>query len=90
MQLLQLAVALTPGEKDHTSLEEKMSSPLKSFDYVDAITNLMVRNESEVVAATSFVCGGQQARGIISTNSANNICQNAQVRPQYTSYVWYS
>jgi hypothetical protein len=57
------------------------SATRKAFDYIDAITNLMVRN-GEVVAAVA--CGEHPGWGIISFNSSS---ENAQVRLQYTSYV---
>jgi hypothetical protein len=85
-QLLNLVVTLSPW--DPSPEDKTTSGTRKSFDYVDAITNLMVRN-AEVVAAVT--CGGQYpSRGIISVNSSNDETpsrENAQVRPQYTSYV---
>jgi hypothetical protein len=88
LQLLQLVVALNPEKRPSNEIPSTASR--KAFDYVDAITNLMVRN-GEVVAATA--CGGQlehPIRGIISYNpsSKTRSDENAQVRPQYTtSYV---
>ena len=65
------------------------SETRKAFDYLDAITNVMVRDD-EVVAAVA--CGGPfpiPTKGIISVNSP---CEtppdnNVQVRPQSKSYV---
>jgi hypothetical protein len=55
----------------------------KAFDYLDAITNLMVR-DIEVVAAVA--CGGP-SMGLISVNSPIETRSDEQVRPQSTSYV---
>lgn len=91
LQLLQLVNALieNPKPEDSRNAIPNTSETRKAFDYLDAITNLMVR-DGEVVAAVA--CGGPLAmptRGIISVNSP---CEtpsdvNAQVRPQSTSYV---
>jgi hypothetical protein len=93
LQLLQLIVAFIAKLRNEKPEDEhrnkKLSSETrKAFDYVDAITNLMVRN-AEVVAAVA--CGGENpSRGIISFNSTSETPdENAQVRPQYTSYVSY-
>ena len=90
IQLLQLVVALNP-ENEKSPSNPPSTTTRKAFDYVDAITNLMVRN-GEVVAAVA--CGGQlehPIRGIISYNNPSSKTrsgENAQVRPQYTtSYV---
>ena len=61
LQLLQLLIALIANLKnqkpEYEHCNNKLSSGAshKSFDYVDALTNLMVRN-GEVVAAVA--CGG--------------------------------
>jgi len=80
-QLLQLAVALIEDCSDEKTAHEHRGDKLdretrKSFDYVDAITNLMVRSD-EVVAAVSY---GGPSRGIISVNLTDG---DAQVRRQY-------
>ena len=75
LQLLQLVDALIPNKREQGADYGKSR---KSFDYVDAITNLMVRDE-EVVAAVT--CVGQPI--ILAPTSENR----AQVRPKYTSYV---
>lgn len=87
-QLLSLVVSIIP--LDGNNLEDKIIATHKAFDYVDAITNLMVRH-GEVVAAVA--CGGRGG-GIISTefqdrDSDNETPshENVEVRPQYTSYV---
>jgi len=87
IQLLQLVLALLPGEHKHQSDKLTGDGPSgtgKSFDFVDAITNLMVRND-EVVAA---VACGSPSRGIISVNSSNETPShknaNLKVRPHYT------
>jgi hypothetical protein len=87
LQLLQLVVTLMPGDEHHSLKEKIISDTRKSFDYVDAITNLMVRTPSEVVAAASVACGGHNAQGIISTNSTNETLssENVQVRPHMFS-----
>ena len=87
LQLLQLLVALMPGDEHHRLQEKLVSETRKSFDYIDAITNLMVRTENEVVAAASFACGGRNAQGIISTNSTNETLssEKVQVRPHMFS-----
>jgi hypothetical protein len=92
LQLLQLVVALIAHwvkkpEGEHCNKKPSTSSETrKAFDYVDAITNLMVRN-GEVVAAVS--CGGVPSGGLISFHSPSETpsSENAQVHPQYTSYV---
>jgi hypothetical protein len=87
LQILQLLVALLPRSL-HSN--KPSSDTRKSFDYVDAITNLMVR-DSEVVAAVA--CRGQNeySRGVITINLPSETPslepENVQVRPQYTSYV---
>lgn len=90
LQLLRLLVALIAESKDEKPEDEhrdkKLSSETrKAFDYVDAITNLMVRDD-EVVAAVA--CGGRlknPSQGIISTIEHDiSSGENAQVRPQYT------
>ena len=88
VQLLQLLIALLsgPGEHKHQSDNRTGDSTrnLKSraFDFVDAITNLMVRND-EVVAG---VACASQSQGIISLHPPNETpChENAQVHPHYT------
>ena len=82
-------VANSRNEKpEDQHLNKKLSDGTshKTFDYVDAITNLMVRN-GEVAAAVA--CGDRHENGIISISSPNQTSFNekAQVRPQYTSYV---
>ena len=86
LQLLQLVDTLIPGN-EHKNRSEKLNRGTgdvrKSFDFVDSITNLMVRND-EVVAAVT--CGGAYpTHGIISVDSSSKILSNkeAQVRPQY-------
>jgi hypothetical protein len=90
LQLLQLVVALIANwdkepEGEHCN-KKPGSETCKAFNYVDAITNLMVRN-GEVVAAVS--CGGLLSGGIISFHSPSETPsgENAQVHPQYTSCV---
>jgi hypothetical protein len=96
LQLLQLVDALienaTPKEDSHgrNAMITGMTGTRKDFDYLDAVTNLMVRDD-EVVAAVS--CGGPlPTRGVIMVDSP---CKtpgpsdgNAQVRLQSTSYVY--
>ena len=93
LQLLQLLVALIANSRDEKPEDEHRNEKLsgetrKAFDYIDAITNLMVR-DIEVVAAVA--CGGENpSRGIISFNSPSETSsgENAQVRPQYTCFVY--
>lgn len=95
LQLLRLVVALIADLRNEKPEDENRNKKLysetrKAFDYVDAITNLMVRN-GEVVAAVA--CGDENlSKGFISFNSSSETLsgENAGVRPQYsTSYVSY-
>ena len=81
IQLIQIVVNLIPRDEPEHHGDKLTSVTRSSFDFVDTITNLMVRND-EVVAAVA--CG--PSRGIISTNSTSKTFphENAQVRPQYT------
>jgi hypothetical protein len=65
LQLLHLLATLKPGDqRNHHGINP--SDTRKSFDFVDAITNLMVRSD-EVVAAVAY--GARlPTRGIISAN----------------------
>jgi hypothetical protein len=54
LQLLQLVGALMPGDEHKHHGDKLTRDTRKSFDFVDAITNLMVNDE--VVAAVA--CGG--------------------------------
>jgi hypothetical protein len=80
LQLLQFLSTLTADKQKHNLNFTGYRESRKSFDYVDAITNLMVRTD-EVVAAVTCVGGP-----IISLSPTSEI--HAQVRPKYTSYVW--
>lgn len=92
IQLLQLVDSLVANSRNEKPEDQHLNKKLsdgtshKAFDYVDAITNLMVRN-GEVAAAVA--CGDRHENGIISISSPNQTSFNekAQVRPQYTSYV---
>jgi hypothetical protein len=78
LQLLQLLVTLIP-DSNNQKFEARSGASQKSLNYVDALTNLMVRN-GEVVAAVA--CGGRLENptgGIISFNSP----PIDEVRPQY-------
>lgn len=85
IQLLQLVDVLIANSKNQKHEDKhcnkKLSSATrKAFDYVDAITNLMVRN-GEVVAAVA--CGSE---GVISCNASNTSSssdddENAKVCP---------
>ena len=86
LQLLQLIDTLLPEDK-HKNYSDKLNHGTrdnrKSFDFVDSITNLMVRND-EVVAAVA--CGGlYPTHGLISVDSSSKITSNekAQVLQQY-------
>ena len=81
IQLTQLVDKLFPTHEPEHYGDKLTHFTRKTFDYVDAITNLMVRSD-EVVAGVA--CG--PGRGIISTNSTNETFphENAQVRPHYT------
>jgi hypothetical protein len=85
LQILILRLVIPRTEEPHY---DKLTSDTRhSFDYVDAITNLM--GYIEVVAAIAR--GGQNkylSRGIISYNLPSGeletpSCENAKVRPQY-------
>ena len=72
--LLQLVDTLLP-EDEHKNYSDKLNHGTrdnrKSFDFVNSITNLMVRND-EVVAAVA--CGGPYlTHGLISVNSSSRI-----------------
>ena len=92
LQLLQLVVTLIAILRNEKPEDEHRNKKLsgetrKAFDYIDAITNLMVRN-GEVVAAVA--CGDKNSgKGIISVSPCETPGENAQVRPHYTSYVSY-
>jgi hypothetical protein len=81
IQLLQLLYTLlTKKHEDECCDEILTSGTCKTFDYVDAITNLMVRS-GEVVAAVA--CGSE---GVISCNASNTSSssdddENAKVCP---------
>ena len=86
LQLLQLVVALLP-EDEHKNHSDKLNhgtrDACKSFDFVDSISNLMVRNDEVVVAVA---CGGPYpTHGLISVDSSSKIPSNekAQACPQY-------
>ena len=86
LQLLQLIVALLPEDK-HKNHSDKLNHGTgdthKSFDFVNSITNLIVRNDEVVVAVA---CGGPYpTHGLISVNSSSKIPSNekAQVHSQY-------
>ena len=74
LQLLLLVTTLIENQEagEHRNKNRNIRETRKTFDYVDAITNLMVRGH-EVVAAVAFGA----TTGIISCNSA----ESAQVRP---------
>lgn len=82
LQILELAVALLPNNSSR-HIDKLSSETRKDFGYVDAITNLMVR-DVEVVAAVA--CGGADPNGGIIFNSPSSETPS-NVRPQYTSYV---
>jgi hypothetical protein len=94
LQLLLLVNALNENRNSKDSLIAIPNTAIpntsisrKAFDYLDAITNLMVR-DGEVVAAVA--CSGPRAiptRGVISVNSPYKTPSNgsAQVRLQSTS-----
>ena len=87
LQLYQLVDALIADRSKLKYTSNNLGATRKPFDYIDAITNLMVRSD-EVVAAVS--CDGQPGHHIISVNSPARETPggNAQVRPQYPSCVW--
>jgi len=67
LQLLQLVDALIAGpSKGNNFNDQNYRRTRKSFDYIDAITNLMVRND-EVMAAVS--CESHPGHHIISVES---------------------
>ena len=90
LQLLYLLDTLIPGSKNLREPKDERNNELgsgashKSFNYVDALTTLLVRN-GEVVAGVA--CGGRSENptgGIISFNSPIEPSdENVQVRPQY-------
>jgi hypothetical protein len=98
IQLHQLLDALiniledqAPEPKDeHRNDNFNTSETRKSFDYLDAITNLMVRN-AEVAAAVACTSRGL-LQGIVSIDSDSLASEtpsgeNVMVRPQYTLCV---
>jgi hypothetical protein len=89
LQLLQLVGALMPGDEHKHHGDKLTRDTRRSFDFVDAITNLMVRDD-EVVAAVA--CGGRlPTQGIISINSPSETPshENAQVRPHVLIYLLF-
>ena len=85
LQLLHLVTALENRRNNHSNQLNDISGTRKAFNYVDAITNLMVR-DNEIVAAVALADANPPS-SIISVSSES---ENVQVRPQYTSHVWYS
>jgi hypothetical protein len=83
LQLLFLVNSLDKviNHQPHRNNIPDLSGTRKAFGFVDAITNLMVR-DTEIVAAVA-IGDPIPTTGIISVNSP---CENVQVGPQYTSY----
>jgi hypothetical protein len=90
LQLIHLVDALIANNHTYRDSDDSNSNKhrenRKSFDYIDAITNLMVRTD-EVVAAVTCVSESTPGHHIISINSptsedpsSGNL--NAGVRPQ--------
>lgn len=84
LQLLHLLATLKPEDQGHRHHNSCSPDTRKSFDFVDAITNLMIRND-EVVATVAYG-STLPTQGIISVNLPIETPshENVQVRPQYT------
>jgi hypothetical protein len=82
LQLLHLVTTLQNRKDTHCNQIHDITETRKAFNYVDAITNLMVR-DNEIVAAVALA-DTNPTSSIISVNSKS---ENVQVRPQYTSHV---
>jgi len=80
LQLLHLVTTLQNRRDKHSNQTHDITGTRKAFNYVDAITNLMVR-DNEIVAAVALA---DPPSSIISFSSES---ENVQVRPQYTSHV---
>jgi hypothetical protein len=82
LQLLHLVTTLQNRRDKHSNQIHDINGTRKAFNYVDAITNLMVR-DNEIVAAVALADANPPS-SIISVSSES---ENVQVRPQYTSHV---